>query len=440
MKQIVTTISDYPLPDSVDIERLVIAELVSYPSEITSAEKIINVEMFSNEGCRKSWETLRRMLDNGISIDLITFKSNIDNSIFQEVIPYIAKTGTMLSVHSHCNALRDAAMKRKAYFCGVEMIRSSVSAISDIGEIMNIPSKFVEDVNSDYKTEESTKRISEVINELGGEIERIQNDQLQGKRTRIPTGFNFLDALTYSGFAPGNLIILAARPSVGKTAIMLQMAQKAPNSGFSAMIFSLEMTNQELAQRMMFSTGEISPTQIVNGSVNWQSFERAAGGFAGLPMYLNDTARTVEDITSEIILNNRQGKCDIAFIDYLGLIHHRDNKQPLHQAIAEITKTLKDVAKRCRIPIVLLCQLNRASVSEKRPPMLFDLRDSGSIEQDADIVLMLERDIESSNGQGDHAGLNMWVRKNRQGRAGDIAIKLSPNQTYTSFQEVGLMQ
>jgi replicative DNA helicase len=109
-----------------------------------------------------------------------------------------------------------------------------------------------------------------------------------------------------------------------------------------------------------------------------------------------------------------------------------DSRASLYQAIAETTKRIKQAAKMCRIPIVLLCQLNRASASEKRAPMLYDLRDSGSIEQDADIVLMLERAFEDNSDDKD---VNMWVRKNRQGKAGDIKVEITANDTFTAFTD-----
>ena len=252
----------------------------------------------------------------------------------------------------------------------------------------------------------------------------------EGKVLRIPTGFYTLNYLTYGGFNMGNLVVLAARPSVGKTAIMLQMAKAAAIAGKAVNLFNLEMTNTELAQRMIFSTGKVTPLQMARGEVIWTDFEVASGQFASKPIYLNDSATTADEIISRITLNSQAGKCDIAFIDYLGLIQ-MGTKAPLHQAIAETTKRLKQTAKACRVPIVLLCQLNRASASEKRAPMLYDLRDSGSIEQDADIVLMLER----ASDNEDARDVNMWVRKNRQGKAGEIKIEIEGNETFTAFRD-----
>jgi replicative DNA helicase len=209
---------------------------------------------------------------------------------------------------------------------------------------------------------------------------------------------------------------------------MLQMAMAAAKAGKSVNLYNLEMTNTELAQRMLFATGRLTPLQMARGEVEWRDFELASGEYAGRPLYLNDSVSTAEEIISRISLNALRGKCDIAFIDYLGLIQMNSRLQ-LKEAIAEVTKRLKNVAKEYRIPIVLLCQLNRASASENRPPMMHDLRDSGAIEQDADIILMLER---SAENEGE---INMWVRKNRQGKAGDVKVELKANETFTAFAD-----
>ena len=163
------------------------------------------------------------------------------------------------------------------YFSAIDLLRYSSCSTSTINDIIGTSANLIEDINQSYKEDESAEKLCDTINRLADEIQKSQYDRLQGKQTRIPTGFRFLDKLTYSGFNAGQLIILAARPSVGKTAVMLQMAKDAVNSGFPATIFSLEMTNTELAQRLLFSTGMITPKQVAKGEMVWNDFESAAG-------------------------------------------------------------------------------------------------------------------------------------------------------------------
>lgn len=421
----------FEIPASKDIECMLLSELIQCPENIPTAKSIVKHSMFSVEEYGQVWQTLVAMYDNRDAIDFATISTRIKQPTLMELIQpkYGVGSGSMFSTLEHCRALRNAAIRRKIFVASWSMLQKASTNAVDINELLAMPGVLSEDITNDVVFSNPTAKITDVLNELANDIEQVQRNQENGKRTRIPTGFDFLDKLTYSGFNPGNLVVLAARPSVGKTAIMLQMAKTASRAGFAAAIYSLEMTNQELAQRMLFSTGFVTPGQLINGRVEWESLERANGTFDKMPLYLNDTARTLEDITSDIVANNRNGHCDIAFIDYLGLIQGTNARQPLYQAIGERTAKLKHIAKECRIPIVLLCQLNRELEGESRSPELYDLRDSGSIEQDADIVLMLERESRDLNDKN----VNMWLRKNRQGRAGNVLIPLEANETFTSF-------
>ena len=430
-KQITTSISEYPLPDSLSTEIQIIADIISLPETLIEAERIITLDMFSDEKCRDAFSALRGMAKEGMIIDLPSAFGKIDRDLMQKgVIPMMQNTGGALSVIQHYATLKDFFIKRKCYFKAIELLSGSVSSNISAGDLISQASEFAETLRKEIDTEKGTQHISAVLNELSEQVEETMKRKAEGKVLRVPTGFYTLDRATYGGFNSGNLVILAARPSVGKTAIMLQMAKAAAQSGKAVNLFNLEMTNTELAQRFLFSTELVTPVQMARGEIEWNLFESASAQFASKPIYLNDSASTIDEIVARITLNSQAGKCDIAFIDYLGLIS-MGTKAPLYQAIAETTKRLKQTAKACKIPIVLLCQLNRASASENRSPMLYDLRDSGSIEQDADIVLMLERANTSEDGRD----VTMWVRKNRQGKAGDYNVDIEGNETFTAFRD-----
>lgn len=255
-----------------------------------------------------------------------------------------------------------------------------------------------------------------------------------------------LDDLTFGGFDGGQLVILAARPSVGKTAVALFMALQASKTGKRAHIFSIEMTRQQLAKRYLFAEGTISAYDLTRRTLDWDEFNRIMASYANSGIYINDRLNSIDGIVGEIIRQHTLGQLDIAYIDYLGLI--REVAQTTERKVGTIgivTARLKEVAKSLGIPIVLLCQLNRNSVQNgvKRAPVLADLRDSGSIEQDADIVLMLEPKTEVVQGFGDEMPrevdkLNMWVRKNREGKR-EVAVELETNQTHTTYEQIGLI-
>ena len=428
-RHVVTTISEYPLPDSLSTEMQVIADIISLPETLMEAERIITPSMFSDDRCRDAFNALRAMSHEGMIIDLPSAYDRIDRELIQKgIIPLMGNAAGSLTTSQHLSALKDIYIKRKCYFKAMELLSSSSDSRTSGQDLIGKVGNLADNLRKEIDAEKGTQHIAGVINDLGVQIEEAMKFKAEGKVLRIPTGFYTLDYLTYGGFNAGNLVILAARPSVGKTAIMLQMAKAAALAGKSVNLFNLEMTNTELAQRFLFSTGKLTPLQVARGEVIWQDFEEASGEFSSKPIYLNDSASSDDEIISRIKLNNQAGKCDIAFIDYLGLMQ-MNGKSTLAQSIADVTKKLKQTAKACKIPIVLLCQLNRASASEKRAPQLFDLRDSGSIEQDADIVLMLDKSAEI---EGD---VDMWVRKNRQGKAGEIKVEITSNETFTAFKD-----
>lgn len=432
MKRVETSISEYPMPDSLSTEIQVIADIISLPETLMEAERIMTPEMFTDDKCKDAYNALRTMVKEGMVIDLPSAYGRIDRELMQKgVIPMMTNVGSSVTASQHFASLRDFDIKRKCYYKAVELLMNASGTNSTAQDLIGWASNFADNLRKNAEPSGGIQHISSVLNDLGTQVEEKMKEKAEGKVLRTPTGFYTLDRMTYGGYNAGNLVILAARPSVGKTAVMLQMARAAATVGKTVNIYSLEMTNTELAQRFLYATEHITPSQMASADVDWQSFEVASAQYASKPIYLSDSLFAEDEIIANITLNNQSGKCDIVFIDYLGLVMYANSKELLSNQIASFTKRLKKVAKACKIPIVLLCQLNRSSASEKRPPQLYDLRDSGSIEQDADIVLMLERATENLDGRD----VNMWVRKNRQGIAGDIKVEIEGNDTFTAFKD-----
>ena len=270
--------------------------------------------------------------------------------------------------------------------------------------------------------------IREVFNEIAEEVQQRKALHDAGKKTCIGTGFPNLDNTIDGGFKRGNLIVIAARPGVGKTALSIQLVRNAAEEGNKTVFFSIEMMRDEIGNRMLYSTERVNSYQVWTGNMDWPQFEAAVKGMEGLPILLNDRSRNLSELVSRMTVLARRGKCDIAFVDYLGLIDTADKRIPLYQQIAEVTSTMKVTAKRLGIPIVLLCQLNRDAAKDEIDPDLYHLRDSGSIEQDADIVLMLRRNQDN---------LDVLIRKNRHGEA-NLRVTLGTNSTRTNYHEISI--
>ena len=417
---------DFNVPQDTKLERKLIAELVANPDLIPTTMELITPSTFAHEKCQNAYKEMVKMYEEREQIDIVTMSHKIEKDFFVREILTQDGYATDLSIRAHCEALASTSRKRRLYYAGLKALQLSAYSGDNRDDILAFASNLSGEIEQD-EPRNGTQSLSDAIFDYGKKLQ-------EGIMRRVPSGFPTIDKMTRGGFAAGNLVILAARPSVGKTAFMLQMARAAARNGVPALALSLEMTHVELSERMMFSTEEINASDITQDKVDWQKFERAAKEFDHYPIYLDETPQSLDEVCASITLNHRKGKCGIAFIDYVQLMSTNDANDSFYRQVTGITKRLKKLAKKLKIPIVALCQLNRSSVAEKRAPQLHDLRDSGSIEQDADIVLMLEKKEDESDYYSTR--VNMYFRKNRGGLGGDICIKLRSNQNYTNFYEI----
>lgn len=437
MNKVELSLAEIPFPNTGAIERQFLADCVENPESMPDFTGIVDESMFTDEKRLYIWRVLVWMFNNGQAIDLASVSTRTGRYYIEEVLSMNIVPSTPITALQHAAQLRAASVRRKAYHSAVNLIQAATKPDTGELDVFESAQKIIMDIQGETPVYTEVG-IGEVIDEVDKEVSENKANTESGKRTRIPTGFSMLDAITYNGWRPGQLIILAARPSIGKTAIMLQMAKEAARNGFPATIFSLEMSKEELGQRLLFSTGRVSPYEITTGYVNEYGYGPAKDEIKSLPLSINDSSRTLAGILSRLSASVAQDRCKIAFIDYLGLIKiDETGRMPLYQQIAQATRELKLAAKRQKIPIILLCQLNREAAKEDGAPQLYHLRDSGSIEQDADIVLMLEQEKKMDETSTDRPNINIWVRKNRQFKK-DIKITVKPNETYSAFTELNL--
>ena len=426
MRRTEHTIVEFPMPDPTPLEGKLLNSVLADNSYLSDLQRIVKPEFFSSKENRKVWLTIVEMYRKGENVDMTTIFPKVDRKNFIDNIAGAEATYGSGVLQLGCS-LMDTYVKREAYYQAVRILQC-VEGGHTVEEVSTLFNDFAKDIN-DKLSDDGTRSAVEVANELAEDI-------MNGRMSRVPTPFDNLNFMTYGGFGSGNLVILAARPSVGKTTLGLQIAQNASRIGRKAYFYSLEMTAKELVQRLIVGTGEVSTLDIVTQNVEWENYEKAVGWAVNSNLRINDKAKTLDELCTRITLDAQAGNCDIAFIDYLGLIRYSDRQKTQAQVIGEITARLKSVAKECNIPVVLLCQLNRESAKEGRSPQLFDLRDSGSIEQDADLVLMLERPRDDM-GVTLEDRIDMWVRKNRGGKTSlENPIRLQGNKNYSEFHEI----
>lgn len=431
------TLTDIPFPETAALERQVIADAISNPDSIGEVASIIFPEFFSSDDRRTIWNTVVTMFNDRETIDLISVWQRTGQAFIDEIQTKVPNPSTATGFLNHARMLQVANTKKRAYFAALTIVQQSASATSSEDDIFNAADELSRKIKGDYSTVGESS-LQDVLSTVADETEEDEREASQGRSVRVSTSIPSLDRQLWGGWSRGQLIILAARPSVGKTAFMLQFAKTAAEHGSPTLIFSLEMTKPELGRRLLFSTGAVTQEELVGRSVNWDRFENARGQINSLPIYINDESRTLQGIISRLTLAVNQGRCKIAMIDYLGMMQFDpSSKVTLAQQIGFTTNELKQAAKRLGIPIILLVQLNRKSVEDNRPPELHDLRDSGSIEQDADVVLMLQQRFESAEAReaGDTPFVDIWLRKNRNYKK-DIRIATMPNSSYTHFTEL----
>lgn len=425
MKQI-PQLSDYPIPETKDMEARLLSTMINDPSCIYYVIRSIKPEMFSSMENRKIWQVVIDMFNANESIDLTTVMPRVDrNTFINEIIGVTPEFG-MHSLNGLMGAFIDTYIKRMAYITSVEALQK-INGGQSCTEIEGMFENFSKKV-SDGMKDNTTKTTTEIANELADKISK-------GETNRIPTSIRSIDFNTYGGFNGGNLVILAARPSVGKTTIAMQMALNASRIGKKTLVCSLEMTSEELVQRMILSTGYIAPAEFYARSFDWTNYERAIGEVCNNNLTINDKVSGIDELCQQIRIACQSDKCKFVVIDYLGLIPITNTRLNTATALGEFTRKLKNTAKECNIPILLLCQLNRMSASENRSPQLHDLRDSGAIEQDADIVIMLERTKDDMGTVQDNS-IDLWIRKNRNGKCNfDTPIRLLGGEGYANFKE-----
>ena len=426
MARKILTLNEYPLPETNVYEHRLLATIIQDYTLANEVMSIIKREMFSCKQTQQIWDVFCDMYYKKETINMLTILPRVDKKYYLDNILSAQAEFSPIATMDLALGFLDTYIKRMAYIESVTALQKITNGVSSdvIREGFDTFSKRVTSGIGNKVGDDA----SEIANELADELSK-------GKVTRVATHIRTLDYFTYGGFNGGNLVILAARPSVGKTTIAMQIAQAASADNNKTLVFSLEMTKKELVQRLLQSTGLVSQYELVTHNINWDNYERALAMVVNSNLIINDDAYNIHDIRHKIITSVKTQGVKMVMIDYLQLMKGANPRMSKNDQVGELTSALKQTAKQCNIPIIVLSQLSRESVRENRSPQLYDLRDSGSIEQDADIVVMLERSKDDMGAIIDNK-IDMWIRKNRAGKCNfDNPIRLKGNEYYTNFAE-----
>lgn len=435
------------LPHDLVAEQSVLGAVFISPETMTSLADELTPDDFYKPANKIVFKTMLSLLEKGEPIDATTMVSALTNQGdisniggMTYVVELVNSTPTSKNVEHYAKLVKEKATLRKVIADLSDSLSSAYQGDVSIDDIIVKTEKSLLDI-SNQNAGTGFRNVADILDTHMQIVET--RSQTDGFVTGLSTGFVGLDKIT-TGLHEGNLIILAARPAMGKTALALNIAKHvASMERKPAVIFSLEMGAEELIERMVASEGMIPGYHLKTGNLStdeWKRLVHAQSNLYDVPIFVDDTAGIrISDIRSKARkLSQEMGGLGIIIIDYLQLItgSKRENRQ---QIVSEISRELKILAKDLRVPVIALSQLSR-SVEQRQDkrPMLSDLRESGSIEQDADIVAFLYRDAYYQKEQADSQEANnvteLILEKNRHGSLG--TVKLYFHKEYTKFSSV----
>ena len=432
------------LPESPELERAVLGALILEPEYLADVAEIVEISAFSDPNNGQIYGEMLSMLERGEKIDLYTLSKRPELK-GGEMLRYLSEltnaVGSGVNVLDHARQLADIETRRRLCLFGYEL---AARAVSDPDGVIDWATSEVAVIADRAVRSDDITPLSDVVRSTLDDLELRQQARQSGQCIGITTGLQRLDALT-GGWRGGQLVVVAGRPAMGKSAIMLHFARAAAVAGVPVCIFTLEMPSGQLAGRMLVGSSGVSSGEFRTGNVDasgWTKIEKAGATLSAMPVYLNDRANiTINTIRSQCKAMARRGKCGMVIIDYLQLLDTstRSANTTREREIAAASRSAKLLAKELGVPVILLSQLSR-KVEERadKTPLLSDLRESGAIEQDADMVLFLDRPamygmqtidtnrygLISSEGVG-----VLHIAKNREGATGRLFFRHNESLT-----------
>ncbi|WP_373076380.1 replicative DNA helicase [Fusobacterium mortiferum] len=430
------------VPSSVEAEKSVLGGIFLKPDIFGDVVEILHPNDFYKNGHKLIYEAMRDIYNSGTGIDPIVVVNKLKkNEKFDELVgeqllfDIISDVPTAANIIEYAKIVKEKATLRRLGEVGTKIVELAYEGYEEVDNILDKAEGMIFKISENVDSKDLVS-LKDVIAQEFVRLEKVY--QNKGVATGISSGFSDFDQMT-SGFHPSDLIILAARPAMGKTAFALNLALNAAmKSKKGVLLFSLEMSSSQLLQRLLSIEAGIGLQKIRNGFLDPDDWGKL--GLAS--MKLSNSEINIADLPNVNVLEIRAiarrlkaaGKLDMIIIDYLQLIKGNstrgDNRQ---QEISEISRALKGIARELDIPIIALSQLSRATEQRAdRRPMLSDLRESGAIEQDADMVMFLYRDDYYNEDSEDKGLTEVIIGKQRNGPVGTIKLRFF--HEYTKFE------
>ena len=435
-------------PQALDAEESVLGAMLLEPSCVDEAMEELTPSCFYDPHHRTIFEAMSSLVTDHVAIDLITVSNRLKSEDkLSEVGGAVAladlsqKVGAAANMEFYIKILKQKTIQRDLIKASYDILRKSYDDSVKVDDLIDMAqSEVYAAIQNNVRKE--VQDIGSIINSALGEIEKLQGAE---GPTGVPSGFASIDRIT-QGWQPSDLIILAARPSVGKTAFALNLARNAAvMHHMPVAFFSLEMSAVQLAKRLMTSESGLSADKIKGGvkleAYEWEQLEYKLKALTKAPLYIDDTPGIpVMEFRTKIKTLVKNKGVRLVFVDYLQLMQGPVELRGMReQEVAAISRTLKATAKELNVPIIALSQLSRNAVQRQGgsgKPQLSDLRESGSIEQDADMVIFIHRPdyVGLSENAGDKEATQIIIAKHRNGETADIDMRFRSEQI--KFMEI----
>jgi replicative DNA helicase len=421
-------------PQAIDFEEAVIGALILEQDAYVKISKVLKPEVFYKDASQRIVKAIISLAKKYSPIDMLTVCEELKKTGELELVggPFFIATisnkiASATNIESHYQTIQEKYFLREIIQVSSELQCNAYDDSIDVFDLLEKLNKKYIDLMKIVKFSDNSKHLSVAITQSMQELEKRMYNFQNGILNGVPSGLQAFDYIT-NGWQKGELIVLAARPGMGKTAVSLKFAKEAAKAGFKVRYYSLEMSNIKLADRLILSECNIDAFRFKKGDVydyELQEIHARLGMLLDLGIYIDDNpSPTIDYITADCTIAKEKGECDIVFIDYFQLVDMKSEKvnRNREQEVSENSRKTKVMAKSLDVPVILLSQLSRAVEIRggNKIPILSDLRESGAIEQDADMVIFLYRpeyyDIkEDANGNSTVGFGQLIIAKFREG-------------------------
>jgi replicative DNA helicase len=440
-------------PHSIEAEQSMLGALLLDNQAFDRVADLVVAEDFYRDDHRRIWRHIAKLIEANRPADVVTVSESIDASEDKDKTGGPAYLGALaqntpsaLNIRRYAELVREKSVQRRLAHVATEIAESALAPHGkEVGQLLDeAESKIFQIAESGSRKDQGLIEIKPVLAKVFERIDHLYHRDNPSDVTGVPTGYTKIDQMT-SGMQPGDLVIVAARPSMGKTALALNIAEHvAVDNGLPVAIFSMEMSATQLAQRMLGSIARVDQHKMRTGRLNdkeWGELSEAMGKLHDTPLFIDEGgALTALEVRARARRLKRQySKLGLIVIDYIQLMAASSQGENRATEISEISRSLKGMAKELDVPVIALSQLNRAV--DQRPdrrPVMSDLRESGAIEQDADVILFIYREVVyKPDLPEEQRGLaEVIIGKQRNGPIGTVKLTfLGQHTRFENYQD-----